>query len=410
MQGPEPASGELRLSASVGGTIGAALGFSRGSATAGFWELPGAAAARFGGSTPSVGTLKRHSSAPEKLHRPRRRSYSRSQPRTPAQAEPAEQAGGHPAVPSLQLAGADAQAGGHPAVPSLHFSRPGTASSAWAPLLARTAPEARGRRGAINVFRSRALELQVKLRAQLAQVIEAEEGREAIGEVTPTQMKIYSNILEAVVQGNPTFAPVLRHVKETYDDCVKRALAAEPPQPVPTSKRSSVVRSSLGSVLGQDDGPVCPAQLLELEQENRKLRLAAGKLCRERRAQQLEDQRRATALQKAEGLARSKAEAEVMRVESSPGSEAGSARDRGYAGSELDGSGEAAPLEGSADLQRTLKFGEGGATVGADETPLANAAAAATAAAAAAGVAAPEAAGASGMSVSANGVRMEPWS
>lgn len=134
-------------------------------------------------------------------------------------------------------------------------------------------------------YKSKALALQVRLRERFAELEEADKLAMSSGTISVARLRIYSEAFEAILLSNEVFAPPLRKVKEAYDQSVLPWLGMEVQRPPAAGPHSSGSRSCLTST--QEEAAFAP-RIMELQQENRRLRAAAGRLFRQR--QQLQQQ------------------------------------------------------------------------------------------------------------------------
>ncbi|CAE8611968.1 unnamed protein product [Polarella glacialis] len=146
---------------------------------------------------------------------------------------------------------------------NLHLTRPASAPCLSIPSGAAIAQHQ------LSSFKSPSVALQVQLRERLAQVDDAH------GKVSEAQLRIYSNAFDAVIFSSQANAILLSKVKETYDQLVSpwmsaHGVSAAQGHLVPTEPAELELEVMLAP------------RIAELQQENRRLREAAGRLHRER--------------------------------------------------------------------------------------------------------------------------------
>eukprot|EP00931_Biecheleriopsis_adriatica_P081931 TRINITY_DN55295_c0_g1_i1.p1 TRINITY_DN55295_c0_g1~~TRINITY_DN55295_c0_g1_i1.p1 ORF type:complete len:292 (+),score=58.05 TRINITY_DN55295_c0_g1_i1:24-878(+) len=119
-------------------------------------------------------------------------------------------------------------------------------------------------------YRSPSLALEVKLRERLAQV------RGSAGKVSEEQLRIYHELFEEIIASSQVHADLLSKVKAAYDHCVSPwvVLGAQDQGLSPAPARTGLAELELEVALAP--------RIAELQQENRRLREAAGILHRER--------------------------------------------------------------------------------------------------------------------------------
>eukprot|EP00930_Biecheleria_cincta_P087615 TRINITY_DN76842_c0_g1_i1.p1 TRINITY_DN76842_c0_g1~~TRINITY_DN76842_c0_g1_i1.p1 ORF type:complete len:309 (+),score=52.90 TRINITY_DN76842_c0_g1_i1:43-927(+) len=134
-------------------------------------------------------------------------------------------------------------------------------------------------------FRSPSLALQVQLRKRLAETPE-DSGRK----ISEAQLRVYRQIFEQVLATNHAEAAILGKIKAAYDECVSPWVPATGCSAGDLEQTSAVLQSDTRAEF-ELEVALAP-QIAELQQENRRLREAAGLLHRERLrriAQHLED-------------------------------------------------------------------------------------------------------------------------
>lgn len=117
-------------------------------------------------------------------------------------------------------------------------------------------------------YKSASISLQVQLRERLAQALP-----DSTGKLSEAQLRIYSEAFQAVIDSSQVNAGTLQKVKEAYDSCVAPWMLTREVQ-----DQSPVPEPSPDLELEVELAP----RILELQQENRRLRAAAGLLHKER--------------------------------------------------------------------------------------------------------------------------------
>lgn len=152
-------------------------------------------------------------------------------------------------------------------------------------------------------YRSKAIELEVRLREQLAEAgVQGGDGMElppsaaltgggassmatrpgggdgagggeVSNAVTAPKLQVYSDLFEAIIETDDAFAPLLQKVKAIYDACAEPYVQGGEPK----QERSLTPNAS-----GDGDSAVGADRLAELSLENRLLRTMAGRLHNQR--------------------------------------------------------------------------------------------------------------------------------
>lgn len=141
--------------------------------------------------------------------------------------------------------------------------------------------------GGLHAYRSKAIELEVRLRQQLADAwVQGGDGQQlppsaaltdANAAEVPTTMtvpklQVYSDLFEAIIESDDAFAPLLRKVKDIYDATA---------EPLMYGGRATQDGSTTPdpSATGDEGGD---ERVVDLALENRLLRKMAGRLHNER--------------------------------------------------------------------------------------------------------------------------------
>lgn len=156
--------------------------------------------------------------------------------------------------------------------------------------------------GGLQAYRSKAIELEVRLREQLADAgVQGGDGLklppsaaltgqarpgtgDAGGIVTGPKLQVYSDLFEAIIDSDDAFAPLLQKLKAIYDACAEPCLRGE------SGLRRVAARSLNPDAVGEEDTAAAQdsEHLTELALENRLLRTMAGRLFQERESLRLE--------------------------------------------------------------------------------------------------------------------------
>jgi len=142
-------------------------------------------------------------------------------------------------------------------------------------------------------YRSKAVELEVRLREQLAEsgvqgdgfafpntrlgAGDMARGDVDVGVVTAPKLQVYRDLFEAIIDADDAFAPLLRKVKTIYDACAEPLLEGEPRQERATTPRGEEIDGVRDVIVAGS-----AERLTELGLENRLLRTMAGRLYHER--------------------------------------------------------------------------------------------------------------------------------
>jgi len=124
-------------------------------------------------------------------------------------------------------------------------------------------------------FRSLSLALQVQLRKRLA-----EATQDSFGKKSEAQLGVYRHIFEQVVATNHSEAAILGRIKAAYDECLSPWVPAAGCS-TENLERTPAVMEPDSRADFELEVALAP-QIAELQQENRRLREAAGLLHRER--------------------------------------------------------------------------------------------------------------------------------
>merc|ERR1719215_353650 len=143
----------------------------------------------------------------------------------------------------------------------------------------------------MQAYRSKAIELEVRLREQLADnCVQGGDGLqlppsaallggmdsdiEVPTTMTAPKLQVYSDLFEAIIESDDAFAPLLQKVKAVYDAC------AEPLMQDGRARQDAQDGSSALDTDGRETGG--NDRLAELALDNRLLRKMAGRLHVER--------------------------------------------------------------------------------------------------------------------------------
>lgn len=124
-------------------------------------------------------------------------------------------------------------------------------------------------------FRSLSLALQVQLRKRLAETTE-----DSAGKISEAQLRVYRHIFEQVVATNHAEAAILGKIKAAYDECLSPWVPAAGCSAGDLERTPAVMEPDSRADF-ELEVTLAP-QIAELQQENRRLREAAGLLHRER--------------------------------------------------------------------------------------------------------------------------------